>query len=265
MALGHGTGIDGDGQAMSRGGRAKNRADGPERRCIVTGESGTRRGLIRFVRDPENRVVPDLAEKLPGRGVWLTSERALVEKAVAKRLFARAFRGPAEVTPDLADRLESLLADRLVAQVALARKAGQAVTGFEKTRERLRAANAPGVLLEAAEGAADGRGKLRRLARGWPVIGLLSARELGLAFGRDFAIHAALDAGGIAERALREAERLAGLRGAGQSGADGPMEQAGQGPGTDCTTDGAEGIRPRAPEDDSDASGPVPGPVRDGG
>lgn len=195
---------------MSRGGRRADRT-GPERRCIATGESGPRERLIRFVLGPGETVVPDLAAKLPGRGVWLTADRALVEKAVRRRLFARAFRRPVTVPEDLPGTLERLLAGRLVEILALGRKAGQAVAGFEKVRAML-GSGAAGMLMEALDGAPDGRLKLRRLARDLPRITVLRGDELGLAFGRDFAIHAALARGGIADRALAEARRLGGFR-----------------------------------------------------
>ncbi len=202
---------------MTRGGTAKNRSM-PERRCIATGDSGPTDRLVRFVLGPEAVVVPDLAAKLPGRGVWLTAERALVERAVAKKLFSRAFKAQAAAPGDLADRLEALLAQRLIDVIGLARKAGQAVTGFEKVRARLKE-GAAGALVQASDGAADGKAKLARLAGGVPggvrIIEVLDSTELGLAFGRDFAIHAALDRGGFADRVIGEAARLGGLRPAG--------------------------------------------------
>ena len=57
-------------QGVTRGGRTKDR-DGPERRCIVTRATGPKEGLIRFVLGPDDEVVPDLAGKLPGRGIWV--------------------------------------------------------------------------------------------------------------------------------------------------------------------------------------------------
>ncbi|MEM7497903.1 MAG: RNA-binding protein [Pseudomonadota bacterium] len=195
---------------MARGGRAKER-EAPERRCIATGRSGPTAPLIRFVLSPDGeRVVPDLAAKLPGRGAWLTADRALAEKAEAKRLFSRAFRRAVALPEGLPYLLENLLARRLIETVALARKAGQAVTGFEKVRARLPAGNV--VLLTACNAAAEGRRKLLKLAPEAPEIAVLSDSELGLAFGREFAIHAALDAGGMADRALHEAGRLGGFR-----------------------------------------------------
>lgn len=202
----------GDGEAeMARGGRRETRGE-PERRCIASGESGPTRPLLRFVLGPDGTVVPDLAGRLPGRGAWLTADRALVAKAVKKNLFSRAFRQPVKVEPDLADRLEVLIARRLVELIGLARKAGQAVTGFEKVRARLAEGKAA-VLVTASDAAQDGRAKIARAApEGTARVDLLDSGELGLAFGRDFAIHAALDAGGIADRVLIEAGRLAGFR-----------------------------------------------------
>lgn len=195
---------------MTRGGRRHER-DGPERRCIASGESGPTDRMIRFVLDPEGRVTPDLAGRLPGRGAWLTADRALVERAVGKNLFARAFRQQVPRPDGLADLLETLLVRRLAEVIGLARKGGQAVTGFEKTRARLLSGKV-GALIEASDAAADGRRKIEAVAGAVPRIDCLNAGELGLAFGRDFAIHAALDAGGFADRALGEARRLEGLR-----------------------------------------------------
>lgn len=208
---------------MSRGGGKSRRErdhgedhDGPERRCIASGESGATYAKIRFVLDPEGRLTPDLAERLPGRGVWLTAERALVEKAVKKRLFSRGFKQPVEVPVTLADDLEGLVLRRAVDALSMCRKAGAALNGFEKVKARLRAAldheDPVGALLAASDGAADGRGKLVPLAGDARIIAVLTADELGMAFGRDSVVHASLDVGGATDRAIRELDRLDGLR-----------------------------------------------------
>ena len=195
---------------MTRGGQPKQR-EAPERRCIATGVSGETAGLIRFVLDPEGGLTPDLAERLPGRGAWLSATRDAAALAAKKRLFSRGFRQPVEVSADLPDQLERLLARRLVEAVSLTRKAGLAVNGFEKVKARLKQGGV-GVLLAASDGSDDGRGKLAPLAGDAPIISVLTADELGMAFGRDSVVHAALDVGGATERVLREARRLDGFR-----------------------------------------------------
>jgi uncharacterized protein len=156
-------------------------------------------------------VTPDIAERLPGRGLWVTASRDIVAAAVAKRLFARAARAAATPPPDLAERVERLLAERCRELLGLARRAGQAVAGFEKVREALRAGRV-GLLVEAVDGAAHGREKLIALASEVRQIAVLRADELGLAFGRDHVVHAAVAPGRFAERLEADAGRLAGFR-----------------------------------------------------
>ncbi len=200
---------------MTRGGREKNRDD-PERRCIATGESQPKAGLIRFVIGPEGNVVPDLLERLPGRGIWVAAERAALDKAVKKGLFSRAARQQVRVDPDLAAEVEAGLCRRVVELISLARKGGAAVAGFEKAKDWLVKDQAE-VLIQASDGSERGKTKLRPPDPLNPgdttFIGCLTANELGLAFGRQHVIHAALAAGGLTARVVEEAARLSGIRG----------------------------------------------------
>lgn len=195
---------------MARGGREKE-TEIAERRCLVTGEVQPKAGLIRFVLGPEGMVAPDLAEKLPGRGFWLTADRAIIERAVAKGLFSRGAKAPAKPPEGLVDLLEAGLARRVVDLVSLGRKSGRAVAGFEKVKDWL-AAGKVKVLLQASDGSERGKGKLWT-PEGARWFGCLTASELGLAFGRDHVIHSALSRGGIADKVIRDAGRLNGLRG----------------------------------------------------
>ncbi len=201
---------------MTRGGREKD-TEGAERRCLVTGEVQPKAGLIRFVLGPDGIVVPDLAEKLPGRGFWLTADRAIIERAIAKGLFSRGAKAPAKPPEGLAELLEAGLAKRVIELVSLARKSGRAVAGFEKVKDWL-AAGQVKVLLQASDGSERGKGKLWT-PEGARWFGCLTASELGLAFGRDHVIHSALAPGGLTEKVIRDAGRLSGLRGHDGSGA----------------------------------------------
>ena len=196
---------------MTRGGR-KDQGEGPERKCIVSGEVGPKAGLIRFVAAPDGTVLPDLLGKLPGRGFWVTSSREALDRAAAKGLFSRAAR--AKVTPpaELADLIEDMLAKRVVELLSLARKAGLAVTGYEKVKGWLVDGRAT-VLLQASDGSERGKAKLRPPEKTGLFIDCLTGQEIGLAFGRESAIHGALAAGGLSNRVVEEAARLAGLRG----------------------------------------------------
>ncbi|HHL20275.1 MAG TPA: RNA-binding protein [Aliiroseovarius sp.] len=195
---------------MTRGGRKKDRST-PERRCIATGETRPRAKLIRFVVGPDRALVPDLAGKLPGRGIWVSPARAALDKAVSKGLFARAAKGPVQVPENLADRVEAALAGRVINLISLARKAGQAVAGYEKVKGWLATGEAR-VLVQASDGSPRGKTKLRPPEGADTLIAVLTAQELGLAFGRENVIHGALAAGGLTQRVVDEAAKLQGLR-----------------------------------------------------
>ena len=200
---------------LSRRHEPKNRDDDGERRCFVTREVQPRGGLIRFVVGPDGSIVPDVDERLPGRGLWVSADRATLDEAVTKRLFARAAKRSVTVDPTLADRVEKLITRRCVETLSLARRAGGAVAGQTKVRQALEAGR-PGVLVEAGDGAEDGRARLRALAGTRPVVSCLASAEIAEAFGRDHTVHAFVESAGpragLADRLLREAARLEGLR-----------------------------------------------------
>jgi predicted RNA-binding protein YlxR (DUF448 family) len=185
-----------------------------ERRDIVSGEVMEEAQLIRFVAGPDGAVVPDLARKLPGRGLWVAADRAAVATAAKKGLFSRAAKAKLAAAPDLADQVEMLLRRRLLSGLGLARRAGDLTSGFEKVSAAIAAGRAAW-LVEASDGAADGRRKLLALARKQSrapgLIGVFSATELSLALGLENVIHTAFLAGRTADRWAQDVHRLSGF------------------------------------------------------
>ncbi len=194
---------------MGRGGRTKDH-DVSERRCIVTGEVAPKEGLIRFVVGPDNQVVPDVLEKLPGRGMWVTATRDALEKA-GKGQFSKSAKAPVNVPTGLVDEVERQMARRVVDLVAMARKAGLAVCGFEKVKGWVAGGERVRALMQASDGSERGKTKLWT-PEGARYFGCLTAQELGLAFGRGTVIHGALASGKLSDRVVEEAAKLKGLR-----------------------------------------------------
>jgi predicted RNA-binding protein YlxR (DUF448 family) len=182
--------------------------------CIVTREVRDDAELIRFVRSPDGMAVPDLARKLPGRGVWVSLDRKILAEAVRKRLFSRGFAAETTIPPDLPDMVSQLLRQQALSLLSLAKKAGEAVSGFTKVEEMLGRGRAK-LLFHGTDAALDGCRKLDKLAA--PEVDrivLFERRELDLAFGRPNVVHAAVAKGGLAEKlsaALRRIEMFEGL------------------------------------------------------
>jgi uncharacterized protein len=188
-------------------------ADDAVRRCALTHARRPKHDLIRFVLGPDGAVVPDLKEKLPGRGMWLTAAHDAVADAAKRNLFARALKAPATVPDGLAAQIDRLLAEAALSALSLANKAGEAVFGHAKVEQAI-AKGRVLALLHAREAAEDGcrklDGKARFMREGSqiPSNRALSVDELSLASGRPNVIHAALIQGGAARNVLAAALRL---------------------------------------------------------
>jgi predicted RNA-binding protein YlxR (DUF448 family) len=171
--------------------------------------------LIRFVAGPDSAVVPDLARKLPGRGLWVASDRASVDMAARKGGFSRAAKAKLSAALDLSDQVERLLLRRILDGLGLARRAGDLTSGFEKASAAIAAGKAAW-MIEAIDGSIDGRRKLlsvaRKLPRPPPMLGVFNADELSLALGLGNVIHLVFLAGRGAERWTIDVERLSGFR-----------------------------------------------------
>ena len=183
----------------------------PLRRCIASGVRCPKERMLRFVVGPDGGLVTDVAGTLPGRGIWLSANRDMLNKACDKNLFAKAARARITVPAGLAAEVERLLARRCLDLVGLARRAGQLTAGFEKVRDRLRSGD-QGVLLTAADGAPNGRAKIKALGRHLALLDVLGAAELGAAIGRVDAVHLMVAPGPIADKLVAEAARLAAFR-----------------------------------------------------
>lgn len=189
-------------------------AEGPVRRCVVSGRTGARDSFLRFVAGPDGSVVPDVEGKLPGRGLWLTVSRAALDEAVARNAFSKAARASLKAPQGLADTVDRLLLRRASEGLSLAKRAGAVAAGFTKAKALIEKGGA-GLVVEALDASHAERARLG--GRDIETISGLSAEEMGAALGRDNAVHVALRAGPLAARVKTDLTRLAAFRGAGEN------------------------------------------------
>jgi uncharacterized protein len=198
---------------------------GTERFCVATRTVRPVDRLIRFVIGPQG-VVPDIKRKLPGRGLWITADKATLKDAIARNVFARGFKRDVRVSPELVDLTERLLVQAALDALAIAGKSGLAVTGFSRVEAAL-ARETVSALLHAADAGADGVAKLKRTLRQRPdveplaIVTILTSAQLDLALGRPNVVHAALLAGPASSTFLARWARLASFR-TGETGECGP-------------------------------------------
>lgn len=198
------------------------------RTCLVRKVSRPRAELLRFVVSPRGVLVPDIKGGLPGRGLWLTPERGVVEHAVQKGVFQRAARQKVKVPQDLADRVDQALKAQCVGFLGFARRAGLVVNGFEKVQSCFRRGTVALLLQATGHEGSDGCRQMAALVQSFNptseehvcVFSLLDDGELGVCIGRDYAVHIAVLQGERSHGSLvacfkNALDRLAGYRGTG--------------------------------------------------
>jgi predicted RNA-binding protein YlxR (DUF448 family) len=201
--------------------RKRDESDEPERKCILSGEHGTRAALIRLAISPDGDVLPDVNARAPGRGAWIGVSREALEIAIAKGklkgALARAFKGAVlNIPTDLPERIEAALLRTATERLGLELKAGKLLMGSDRIAENARAGKVRW-LAHAADASKDGSGKLDqawRVGRDAEGSGLggvrlpLDRAALSVALGRDNVVHLALTDRAAAERVAVSLDRL---------------------------------------------------------
>ena len=185
-----------------------------ERRCFVSRKSHPSCDLVRFVVAPDKSIVPDLAERLPGRGFWLLASREVVNTACSKNLFAKATGCAVTVMDNLADNIESQLSQRCLDWLGMARRSGDAVAGYEKVKSFIKG-NIDPIILCASDAADGSQSTLIEETHDASVINIFSSSELGKIFGRQKTMFVALRQRSLASRMMIETRRLEGFRNVG--------------------------------------------------
>jgi len=178
------------------------------RRCLASGEVKPKEDLIRFVVGPDLQVVPDLAAKLPGRGLWVSADRAALALVLSKNLFSRAAKTKVKADAGLLDQVEQLLARRCLELLGLAKSAGVVVTGQPQIEHAL-AQDELAYILMAADAGRDCRKKLSRArlaASGFP------REALGAALGHEHLASVGLRRHPLANKLENECARWQGVR-----------------------------------------------------
>lgn len=184
------------------------------RTCAVTRQALPPHKLIRFVANPDGHVVADLQARLPGRGVWVSADHAILSKAIKTNVFARGLKTGVECPADLTSQIITGLRQELLSRLGLARRSGQVVLGFEKVSAKIKSGDA-GLYCPAADIATDSlstmQHTIKRSGHTVFIAQTLNSDELGLALGQENVIHVAIKHGPACTHWRATFEKLAGI------------------------------------------------------
>ena len=191
-----------------------------DRMCIVTRKTLQADKLVRFVVGPSGELVPDLKQKLPGRGCWVSAKKSIIDQAVKRKIFANALKSEVDIPDNLSTMVDMLLTKSTLGMFGMARKAGQFITGSAKVDAALRSGGAI-ASFHAKDAAEDGIRKLNQARTFYlrmtdeemiPSFSLFSSDEMSNVLGEGNFIHAAALAGRAGGSVLKRAKALAEYR-----------------------------------------------------
>ena len=183
----------------------------PLRKCIVSGLLFEKHKLIRFVVSPSKTVVPDINQKLPGRGVWIQAQRQTIDAALTGKCFQRAFYSNVKVEKNLIDIILQQIKKKLCDQISLARKAGKTVSGANQVKTAL-IKEEFGLLIQASDGSKRETSRFSQSIDDKKIINCLAGKELGTIFSRERVVHCVIFSSAFVENIIFHANLLNNLK-----------------------------------------------------
>ena len=175
--------------------------------CIVTKNTFPRTEMLRFVVSPNREIVFDVDEKLPGKGIWISADKDILQKAVQKKIFNKAAGMSVVIPENLTDIVLGKLQEKCLSLLAFARKAGMLVFGFEGVKKAL-TNMVVSVAFEADDAAQNGKDKLYRPTDTFPVFSCLTREDLGQITGMEQQVHVAVLDSKLAENLIVAGKKL---------------------------------------------------------
>lgn len=128
-------------------------AEAPQRSCLGCRTSKDKNLLLRFVQTPEMEILPDLENRLPGRGAYTCIDKRCLAAAIDLRQFRRSFKHEVSVMPaeQFIEYVRQQLHARIIGLIGLANKAGSITGGSSMVIDSLRGKKKPGLVIIASD------------------------------------------------------------------------------------------------------------------
>tara|TARA_B100001057_G_scaffold475314_1_gene541968 strand:- start:536 stop:1114 length:579 start_codon:yes stop_codon:yes gene_type:complete len=180
------------------------------KKCVIKGKAFEKKFMLKLVLSPDGKIILDLNEKLPGKHIWISSERNSLVEAESKNLFSNFFGISKDENKKILYSITSFLKKRIIQRISLARKSSFAICGYEKIKSAL-LQDKIDLLIQACDGSKKEKSRLRGKFYNKFLIECLKSSEIGVAFGRNYTIHAGILSNGFNEKFKNDVQKLNNL------------------------------------------------------
>jgi len=93
--------------------------------------------FIKICLSPDNKLIPDLCEKLPGKSVWLPADKAFIVDILKKEDLKTYFGVSKIFLPDLVSIIELVLRKKIMSSISMTKKSGVLAIGLDAIKTQL--------------------------------------------------------------------------------------------------------------------------------
>ena len=93
--------------------------------------------LIKICLSPDNKLLPDLRDNLPGKSVWLPADKTLIVDILRKEDLKTYFGVSKIFSPDLVSIIEMILRKRILSSISMTKKTGALAIGLDAIKTQL--------------------------------------------------------------------------------------------------------------------------------
>ena len=101
------------------------------KKIFLNSSSINKDDFIKICLSPDNKLIPDLRDNLPGKSVWLPANKTLIVDILRKEDLKPYFGVSKIFSPDLVSIIEVILRKRILSSISMAKKSGALVIGLD--------------------------------------------------------------------------------------------------------------------------------------
>lgn len=190
---------------------SKGKAEAPQRSCLGCRTSKDKSLLIRYIQTPDMEILPDLENRLPGRGAYTCINKQCLAAAIDLRQFKRSFKHDVTVMPkeQFIEFVRKQLHSRIVGLIGLANKAGFITGGGSMVIDAVKGKKKPGLVIVATDVSESISEKIIHSAAGHRVPHLIAVTkdDIGAILGKAPRSAIAVASGGFVAQLMKAIDR----------------------------------------------------------
>ena len=107
------------------------------KKIFLNSSSINKDDFIKICLSPDNKLIPDLRDNLPGKSVWLPADKTLIDDILRKGDLKTYFGVSKIFSPDLISIIEVILRKKILSSISMAKKSGVLAIGLDAIKTQL--------------------------------------------------------------------------------------------------------------------------------